>query len=86
MRDVLERWHVEVAGELAVEDPEHVEIELTGDTGRVVVGGNQPRGALDEVDAEQECVAVAERRGDVVQEPCTLPRRQVPDRAAEERE
>ena len=37
--DVLERVGVEVGVELAVEDVEHVLVELGGDPGGVVVGG-----------------------------------------------
>ena len=50
------RLGVEVGAELAVEHEQHVAVELGGDPGAVVVGGDQPGPVLDQVGAEQEPV------------------------------
>ena len=55
---------VEVGAELAVEHVQDVAVELGGDAGRVVVGGDEPVGVLHEVGAEQERVAGLEPGGE----------------------
>ena len=82
--DVLERVEVEVGAELAVEDAEHVLVELGGDPGRVVVGGLQRRAVLDQVRAEQEVVVGPEQVRHPRQEAGALGGLEVADRAAEE--
>ena len=54
---MLEGVEVEVGAELAVEDREHVLVELGGDALGVVVGGLEAAAVLDQVGAEQEVVA-----------------------------
>ncbi len=61
-RDVLERVRHEVGAELAVDDVEHVAVELGGDSGAVVVGRLDHGGVLDEVGPEQESVIGSEQR------------------------
>ena len=82
--DVLEGVEVEVGAELAVEDLEHVLVELGGDALGVVVGGLQPGRVLDQVGAEQEVVAGEHQRRDPAHEGAALVGVEVADRAAEE--
>src|SRR3954454_20632382 len=56
-RDVGERLEVEVGAELAIEDAQRVAYELLGDPATVVIGRDQPVGALHQVGPEQERVA-----------------------------
>jgi hypothetical protein len=83
-RPVGEGGRVEVAAELAVEDEEHVLVELRGDPARVVVGGVQARVRLDEVDAEQEAVLALQHGAHAEQEGHALGRLEVADGRAEE--
>jgi hypothetical protein len=57
---VRECRQVEVGAELAVDDCEHVEVELRRHSRRVVVGTHEPRRVLHQVGAEQERVAGAQ--------------------------
>ena len=57
---MVERLRPEVRVELSVDHPEHIAVELGGDALRVVVGGLQHRGVLDEVGSEQQAVIRAE--------------------------
>ena len=67
--DVLEGVDVEVGVELAVDDAQHVAVELGRDAGAVVVGGLEHRGVLDQVGAQQQVVdAGAQQLGDRAQE------------------
>ena len=84
--DVRERVGVEVGVELAVHDVQHVAVELGGDAGGVVVGGDEPVDVLHEVGAEQERVAGAEPGRELGEERGARRRREVADRAAEERD
>ena len=69
---------VEVRAELAVRVIERVAGEAFGHARGIVVGGLESRRVLHEVEADQE------RRADLREEPRTLIRIEVPDRAAEE--
>jgi len=82
---VLERVQVEVRAQLGVQHGQHVLVEGSGDPGRVVVRREQDRGVLDQVGAQQQAVALAQRRADPGQERGPLARQQVADRAAQER-
>ena len=82
--DVLEGVEVEVGAELAVEDLEHVLVELGGDALGVVVGGLEADPVLDQVGAEQEVVAGEHQRRDPAHEGAPLVGVEVADRAAEE--
>ena len=82
--DVLEGVEVEVGAELAVEDLEHVLVELGGDPLGVVVGGLEAGRVLDQVGAEQEVVAGEHQRRDPAHEGAALVGVEVADRAAEE--
>lgn len=61
--DVVEEAEVEVGAEFAVEDVEHVLVEVGGDAGRVVVCADEDLGVLDQIGAEQQSVVAAERVG-----------------------
>jgi hypothetical protein len=83
---VVERVDVEVGPQLPVEHVQHVAVELGGDPGRVVIGGHERRRVDDEPGAEQELLAGPHRRPQRPQELRALRRKQVADRAAEERD
>ena len=85
-RDVLEVVGVEVGVELAVEHAQHVAVELGGDALGVVVGRLEHARVLDEVGAHQQVVLRAEQARDLAQEAAPAARREVADRAAEERD
>ena len=55
-RDVLELLDIEVGPQLPVDDLQDVAVELGRDSGRVVVGAQQPAGVFHQVGAEQEHV------------------------------
>ena len=76
----------EVGPQVAVEDVEHVPVELRGDAGGVVVGGDQAVAVLHHVGAEQERVTGVHQRGQAVEEGRALVRCEVADRAPEEHE
>ena len=59
---VLERLGIEVGVQLAVDDLEHVAVELGGHAGGVVVCGHQPILVLHEIGPEQQPIARPERR------------------------
>jgi hypothetical protein len=48
---------------------QHVAVELGGDPGGVVVGGDQPSGVFDQVSAEQQAVAGDQALREGAQEP-----------------
>ena len=48
----------EITAELAIEVPQHVEIEASGNTGAVVIGVVDDSRVFLEVNADQECAAV----------------------------
>ncbi|GBD46665.1 hypothetical protein HRbin41_01495 [bacterium HR41] len=52
---------IEVGVEQAIQVAQHVAVELGGDTGRVVVGALDHRNVFDEIDPDQQAVAVAHR-------------------------
>ena len=81
---MLEVAGVEVGVELAVEDAQHVEVELGGDALAVVVGGLEHRRVLDQVGAEQQEAVVVEPRAQLAQEAPARAGGEVADRAAEE--
>ena len=83
-RHVAERVEVEVGPELAVEHGERIGHEGRGHPVGVVVGRDQPVGALDQVGAEQQPVAGLEGVGQRAQEGATLLDIEVADRAAQE--
>src|SRR4051794_33800454 len=83
---MLERVDVEVGAELGVAHRQHVLVELGGDPARVVVRGDQAGDRLHEVGAEEEAVVEVHVAVEVDEEPLPLLRREVPDRAAEERD
>ena len=74
----------EVAVELAVEDVEDVAVELGGDAGGVVVGGDEAGRVLHEVGAEEEPVARRHLVGELLEELGARGRHEVADGAAEE--
>ena len=59
---MLEGGAVEVGVQALVQHVEQVEVERSGDSGRVVVGRDQDGGGFDQVGAEEEVVVVAELR------------------------
>jgi hypothetical protein len=84
-RHVLERRRVEVGTQFAVDDVQHVAVELGGDAGRVVVGGNQHVRRLHQVGAEEQPLARIQFGAQVVQELGAFGGHQVADGSAEER-
>nr|WP_245963640.1 hypothetical protein [Terracoccus luteus] len=83
-RHVREGVDVEVGPQLAVDDVQHVGDEGGGHPAAVVVGGDEPVGALDEVGAEQEPVAGLEAVVQRAEEGGALLDVDVADGAAEE--
>jgi hypothetical protein len=81
---VLEGLGVEVGAQLAVDDMEHVAVELGGDALRVVVGGFDDRRVLDEVGAEQEGVAGAQHAAHVAEQAPAASGWEVADRASQQ--
>src|SRR5439155_6269255 len=82
--DVLEPGQIEGGAQLAVEDGEHVAVELGGDAGGVVVGGLEPGDVLHQVGAEEERVAWVHRVRQRVQHGGSLLGYEVAYGAAEE--
>ncbi len=52
--DVAEPVRIEVAPELLVEHAEHVAVEVGGDAGSVVIGGDEPLSVLDQIGADEQ--------------------------------
>jgi hypothetical protein len=82
--DMRERVDIEVGGELAVQDAEHVPVELGGDARTVVVGRHQAIDVFHQVGPQQERVTGVQTRGEIGQEPGAGRRGQVADGAPEE--
>src|ERR1700687_2063202 len=74
----------EISLELVVEHDEHVAIELGGDAGTVVIGGDQTSRILDQVGANKEMVTDGHVDVEVEEESTPLARSQVAYRAAQE--
>ena len=83
---MVEALRLEVRSELTVDHVEHVAVEGGGDAGSVVVRRLEHVGALDEVGTEQQVVLGPQAACNSSEESSPGARREVADRAAEERD
>src|ERR1700722_10163698 len=81
-RAVGKRRKVEIAGELAVDAGQQVEIETRGDAGGIVVGGVERPFVLFEIDTDQHLRTAPQNTAGAAQEAAGLTRFEIAERRA----
>ena len=84
--EVFERSQIELGAQFAIDAPQDVPIESRGDAGRIVVRPEQHLLRLDQIDAEQEAVAISQLPTQGLHEAQAFPVPEIPDAAPEKQQ